>query len=52
MAARVLRRLRDLLDVTVSAPADGEVLTYDSGTSKWQERGGSRAAAAAAVLRP
>jgi hypothetical protein len=27
--------LDDLTDVTITAPADGEVLTYDSGTSEW-----------------
>jgi hypothetical protein len=36
MASRVIRRLVDLLDVSVSAPADGEVLTYDTATSKWR----------------
>lgn len=35
-AARIIRRLAELLDVTVTSPADGEVLTYDSGTSKWR----------------
>lgn len=27
--------LDDLTDVTITTPADGEVLTYDSGTSEW-----------------
>lgn len=41
MAVRVFRRLRDLLDVTVSSPADGDVLTYDSGTSKFRNEAAS-----------
>lgn len=35
MASRILRRLRDLTDVTwPGSPTDGHVLTYDSGTDK------------------
>ena len=35
MAFKIFRRISELLDVGLSSPADGEVLTYDSGTSKW-----------------
>lgn len=35
-AFRIFRRLSELLDVTVAAPTDGQVLTYDTGTSKWR----------------
>ena len=27
--------LDDLADVTITSPADNQVLTYDSGTSEW-----------------
>jgi hypothetical protein len=54
-AARIFRRLAELLDVTVSSPADGEVLTYDSGTSKWRNEaagGGGGLASLRAVRFP
>jgi hypothetical protein len=35
-AIRIFRRLAELLDVAVSSPTDGQVLTYDTGTSKWR----------------
>lgn len=35
MAFKIIRRLSELLDVALSSPADGEVLSYDAGTSKW-----------------
>jgi hypothetical protein len=34
-AIRIFRRLRDLLDVTFGTPADGDVVTYDTGTGKF-----------------
>lgn len=42
MAIRSFRFLRQLLDVAVASPADGEVLTYDSVSGKWvNEAGGA-----------
>jgi len=35
MAFRVIRRLRELLDVDVAGVNDGERLTWDAGTGKW-----------------
>ena len=35
-AIRIYRRLRELLDVAISSPTDGDVLAYNSGTSKWE----------------
>lgn len=35
ISASVINYLDDLLDVDVPTPTDGQVLTWDSGTSKW-----------------
>jgi hypothetical protein len=35
-AIRIYRRLRELLDVAISSPADGDVLAYNDATSKWE----------------
>lgn len=35
-AIRIYKRLRELLDVTISSPTDTQVLTYDAATSKWK----------------
>ena len=49
MAEFIPRFLRQLRDVVLSSPADGEVLTYDDGTGKWvnapSTAGGASAAA-------
>lgn len=34
MAVRVIRKFRNLFDVTFGSPSDGDVVTYDSGTDK------------------
>lgn len=35
MAVKVIRKLRNLFDVTFGVPADGDVVTYDTGTDKF-----------------
>lgn len=34
MAVKVIRKFRNLFDVTFGSPSDGDVVTYDSGTDK------------------
>lgn len=35
MAIRVIRKLRNLLDVTFGTPSDGDLVSYDAGTDKF-----------------
>lgn len=35
MAFKIFRKIQELLDVNLTSPADGEVLSYDAASSKW-----------------
>ena len=45
VSGAIVGNLDDLDDVTITSVADGEVLTYDSSTSKWVNEAASSAGA-------
>lgn len=40
-AIRIYKRLRELLDVLITSPTDGQVLAYEASSSKWKNKTGA-----------